>query len=87
MVDTNIEKELHDEVERVNIKCHGYLDECDVLNQEFSKLEDENEALRKEITHLRITNKKLSNVAFGIKGGRRNSRPFDRLCVSRNDSL
>jgi DNA repair exonuclease SbcCD ATPase subunit len=71
IVDRNIEKELQDELGRTNGKCIEFQDECDVLNDEFGMLEEENLALRKEITKLRNENKKLSGVAFGIKGGRK----------------
>ena len=82
IVDRNIEKELQDEVGRATGKCMEYLDECDVLNQEFGMLEEENLALRKEITKLRGTNKRLSQVAYGIKGGKRAEKTADdiRLC-------
>ena len=70
-MDRNIEKELQDELGRTTGKCIEFKDECDVLNDEFGMLEEENLALRKEITKLRNENKKLSGVAYGIKGGRK----------------
>ena len=81
IVDRNIEKELQDEVGRATGKCMEYLDECDVLNQEFDMLEEENLALRKEITKLRGTNERLSKVAYGKAGKRPADRTTDKSKV------
>ena len=64
-VDQNIEKELHDVITQVKSENLSLKKECKLINKEYSKIESENEQLRKQTDSAKGTSQRLEKYVYG----------------------